>query len=152
MKLLIGALVMTFVALAQPADVQTLRFLSGTWSAATQKNVIEEYWSLPYGKTMMGWSRTVSKDTTVSYEFTMIRALPDGRFSFTAHPSGQNTAEFMSILAGDSIVVFENKGHDFPQRVIYRRIGRDSLLGRIEGTMHGRQRAVDFYYKRVPVH
>ncbi len=44
--------------------------------------------------------------------------------------------------------MFENPAHDFPQRVIYRRLGADAVTGRIEGQIGGQARSVDFPYKR----
>jgi hypothetical protein len=137
---------------AQSGDVNALRFLTGTWSAETNSTVTEEHWSYPGGTTLMGWGRAIKNGVTVSHEFTMITAAPDGKFFFTAIPSGQRRTDFISILVKDSMIVFENKEHDFPKRVRYHRIGPDSLIGRIEGEMNGRIRAVDFRYKRVPVH
>ena len=49
----------------------------------------------------------------------------------------------------DSAVTFENLAHDFPQRVMYRRVGGDSLVARVEGTRAGRTRGVDFAYRRA---
>jgi hypothetical protein len=43
-------------------------------------------------------------------------------------------------------VVFENAGHDFPQRIIYRRNADGTMTARIEGSTNGRQRGVDFSY------
>lgn len=47
------------------------------------------------------------------------------------------------------VVTFENLAHDFPQRVIYRRAGADSLIARVEGTRAGQPRGFDFPYRRV---
>ena len=47
-------------------------------------------------------------------------------------------------------VVFENKEHDFPQRVGYRRLGADSVLAWIDGTSNGKAQRFEFPYRRVP--
>jgi hypothetical protein len=49
----------------------------------------------------------------------------------------------------DTLVLFENAAHDFPQRIGYRRLGNDSLVAWIEGTRQGRTRRVEFPYGRV---
>ena len=66
-----------------------------------------------------------------------------------AEPSGQAPADFEASAVSDSLITFENPAHDFPQRVIYRRRGSDSLIARIEGTRNGRVRGVDFPYARA---
>ena len=55
----------------------------------------------------------------------------------------------MAREATDSTVVFENRTHDFPQRVGYRKVGADSLLAWIEGERNGRTRRIEFPYRRV---
>ena len=44
---------------------------------------------------------------------------------------------------------FENKEHDFPQRVIYERKGSESLLAAIEGTFKGKEAREEFQMKKV---
>lgn len=47
------------------------------------------------------------------------------------------------------MVTFENPAHDFPRRIIHRRVGADSLVARVEGVRSGRAHGVDFAYRRV---
>ena len=97
---------------------------------------------------MLGSGRTVRGDTLVEYEQTRIFER-NGRLVFGANPSGQASAEFESIEVSDSTVTFENPTHDFPQRVMYRRRGGDSLIARVEGMRGGKLRGVDFPYARA---
>ena len=103
----------------------------------------------PRGGTMLGVGRTTRGDSVIEFEQVRIfeRA---GRAVYAALPSGQALAEFEAAATGDSVVTFENPAHDFPQRVIYRRRGADSLIARIERTRNGQLRGVDFPYRRVP--
>ena len=66
-----------------------------------------------------------------------------------AHPSGQASAVFTAQTVSDSLVVFENAAHDFPQRVGYRRVRSDSLLAWIEGAVQGAARRIEFPYARA---
>jgi hypothetical protein len=104
----------------------------------------------PAAGLMLGSSRTVSlaEQRVVEYEQLRIEE-KDGRLVFTAQPSGQPEGSFTSITLTDSLVVFENTAHDFPQRVAYSR-GRDgSLEAWIEGTVDGKHRKVEFPYSRA---
>jgi hypothetical protein len=103
---------------------------------------------VPAGGTMLGMARTVSESRTVAYEFMRIEEDDEGRLVFVASPSGQQTAAFVAVTVADDEVVFENTGHDFPQRVIYRRLPDDGLLGRIEGMVNGERQSADFPMKR----
>jgi hypothetical protein len=98
----------------------------------------------------LGMSRTVRSDSVVT-EFEQLRLFQrEGRAVYHAEPSGQTATDFEARTTSDSLVVFENAAHDFPQRIIYRKRGRDSLLARIEGTMRGQSRGIDFGYVRAP--
>jgi len=68
---------------------------------------------------------------------------------FIASPSGQNTTGFALVSVTDHEVIFENPDHDFPQRIIYRLLSDEDLLGRIEGTINGTARAIDFPLKKM---
>jgi hypothetical protein len=97
---------------------------------------------------MLGMGRTVRNDTLV--EFEQLRLTQRGTSAvYHAEPSGQAPAEFVATAVSDSLVTFSNPQHDFPQRIIYRRRGADSLVARVEGTRGGAVRGVDFPYARV---
>ncbi len=102
----------------------------------------------PAGKMMLGMSHTVVNGKTREYEFIRIVQEENGDIFFIATPSGQKEARFKMTSATEREARFENPAHDFPQRIIYRREG-DSLIGRIEGTSNGKERAVDFPLKRI---
>ena len=97
---------------------------------------------------MLGVSRTVRGDSTVEHEMILLREQAD-RLAYEAHPSGQDVATFLSTGITDTSIVFENRTHDFPQRIGYERRGTDSLVAWIDGTMAGRTRRVDFRYRRA---
>lgn len=120
-----------------------LAWLAGCWESARGERQIEEQWMKPRGGTMLGMSRTVTGDRTSEFEHMQIRE-QDGRLVYTARPSGQQEASFRSISVAGSEVVFENPAHDFPQRIIYRRLADGSLQARIEGERAGRLQGVDF--------
>ncbi len=98
---------------------------------------------------MLGMNRTVRDSKTVAFEFMRIVEQDDGGLEFIASPSGQSTASFLMVSVKDREVIFENPDHDFPQRIIYRLVSDEDLLGRIEGTIDGEERAVDFPMKRT---
>lgn len=126
-----------------------LAWLAGCWAAESGERGSGEMWSAAAGGTMLGISRTVKKQQTVAHEFMQIRSQPGGGLVFIALPSGQSETRFAMIALSASEVIFENATHDFPQRVIYRRTGPETALGRIEGMRHGVARGIDFPLRRA---
>jgi hypothetical protein len=132
----------------QPGPTARLGWMAGCWERRTGTRVVEEQWMAPRGGLLLGASRTMRGDTLAEYE--QMRITERGaRLLFVAMPSGQPPGQFESTEIGDSSVVFASPAHDFPQRVRYRRQGADSLVARIEGTLDGQSRSVDFLFRRV---
>ena len=128
--------------------VSRLAWLAGCWERASGPRLIEEHWTRPLGGLMLGNGRTLQGDSLV--EFEQMRLFErGGRVVFAAAPSGQAPAEFESASMSDTAVTFANAAHDFPQRIVYRRRGADSVLASIEGTVGDRARVLHYPYGRV---
>jgi hypothetical protein len=97
---------------------------------------------------LLGFSRTLRGDKVVEHEFVRIYSVGD-TLVYNAHPSGQSPAEFRAPPPHGDAITFSNPAHDFPQRVIYRRVGNDTLFARVEGMRNGQLRGIDFPYRRV---
>ena len=133
---------------AQAPSLQSVAWLHGCWQMRGNGRIVEERWTAPAAGHMMGTGRTIRGDSLVEYEQIILRIV-DGALAYEAHPSGQQPATFTARAATDTMVVFENPQHDFPQRVGYRKAGRDSLVAWVEGTVNGRTRRPEFRYARM---
>ena len=150
---LIAALALGFAstwAAAQTTGAQRLGWLQGCWAQITSERTVEEQWMAPRAGLMLGIGRTTNAagDTLIQYEQTKIQQHGNA-LVFTASPSAQATDSFTAIAVSDSSVTFENKKHDFPQRVGYTLKADGSLAAWIEGTQGGKTRHVDFPYTRT---
>lgn len=137
-------LLLALPAAAGDDPVAGMKWLSGCWASIDGDPGSGEQWMAPAGRSMLGVSRTVRDGTTVAFEFMRIVENEDGKVVFVALPSGQQPTTFEMISLSENEVVFENPEHDFPQRVIYRLMSGNRLTGRIEGTVNGTARHVDF--------
>ena len=124
-------------------------WLQGCWVSVSPERVVEENWTGARSGTMMGISRTLSGDSLAGYEVVILRER-DTTLVYEAHPAEQAPAKFPAVHASDTGAVFENPMHDFPQRIGYSRVGRDSLFAYIEGWVSGRSRRMEFPYVRTP--
>ena len=116
--------------------VQPPAWLAGCWEQRSGDRQSLEMWMPPAGGLMLGASRTLVNGAVREYEQIRI-AVDNGKLVYTATPSGQQTASFTSTRVTDSSFTVENLQHDFPQRIIYRRHGADSLIARVEGAARG---------------
>lgn len=140
---LFSALLPQAPAKATAADAA---FMSGCWELTRGPRHTVEQWTAPEGGTLLGVSRTVAGGKTVEFEFLIIRE-QNGGLEYVAKPSGQPEAVFPAAKVSAGELVFENTAHDFPQRIIYRKAADGGLAARIEGTMNGTARGIDFAYR-----
>ena len=75
-------------------------------------------------------------------------AVVDG-IAYIAQPGGKPPVSFMLVESKRGRVVFANPQHDFPQRIIYRLEADGSLFARVEATVKGQTRGIDYPYKRA---
>jgi hypothetical protein len=139
-------LLLSVLALSLPAraDISELKWMAGCWSQDGSETGSVEQWTAPAGGSMLGMNRIVSGGKTTAFEFLRIVEEEDGWIGLVASPSGQETARFELISMSANKVIFENKEHDFPQRIIYLLDNEGNLLGRIEGILDGMEQAADF--------
>ncbi|MGH7469472.1 MAG: DUF6265 family protein [Longimicrobiales bacterium] len=135
-------------AAQQAQSLDAARWLAGCWELRAGNRMILEMWMPPAGDLMLGGSRTVVGGKVRDFEQVRIRA-EAGKLVYTAVPSGQKEASFPSASITDNTIVFENLAHDFPQRIIYRKLGADSLVARTEGPGANGPRSFDFPMRRV---
>lgn len=129
-------------------ELSRLAFMSGHWSAKTDKEEVQESWLGPRGEMMVGSNLTHRTDGRPSFEFLRI-GVKNGKTIYFASPGGKPVVEFVAKEMAENSVVFENLGHDFPHRVIYRRVDGETLVARIEGTIQGKPRAEEWKFSRV---
>jgi len=146
--LCLGAFLHLCSTTAVSAQTSALQWMTGCWERRTNNLIVTEQWSFPRAKMMLGAGQTTRGDSTIEYEHTRIFERK-GTLVYSAQPSGQAPAEFVADSVSGFSVIFSNPAHDFPQRVIYRRLTPDSLLGRVEGQRNGQIRGVNFSYRRV---
>jgi hypothetical protein len=144
------ALALAAPAAAAPADdVARLAWMAGTWIDEKPGVTTRETWLAPLGGAMAGASQANRPGKPAFIEHVKITAEPAGA-TYTASLSGQAPVPFVLLPGGkDGEAVFENKDHDFPQRILYRRCG-EALCARIEGLVRGKLEAEEWRYRRLP--
>ena len=146
----VGALSITSFSQASPTKLSDLGWLAGCWEMNDQKRgmQITEMWMKPTGDAMIGAGRTLKAGKLADFEFLRIIETVDG-LAYVSRPSGnKDDTSFPLRSSAANSVIFENPAHDFPQRILYNRDGA-KLTARIEGTVNGKVRGVDFGYARV---
>ena len=138
------------VAAEAPHELARLAWLEGTWTGTSNRVEIEETWSSPRGGALIGMHKDTREGRLIGFESFRIVPADSGRVVYLASPNGAPATAFHSTVLTDSLVVFENRAHDFPQRILYRVDAQGALHARIEGEAEGRPRSKDWVWTRQP--
>ena len=124
--------------------------MAGCWEQRndTKKLLISEMWMSPAGTSILGMGRTVKNGKTTGWEYMRIEQRDDGIYFVSKPKENAEDTAFKLIRSTLNDVVFENKVHDFPQRVIYKLQGT-KMTGRIEGINNGKFLGIDFPMNKV---
>lgn len=127
--------------------VAGLAWLQGAWAGEKDGVAMEETWTDPRGGALLGLHRDVKGDRMLSWEFLRIAAAEGGIFYYASPRSAPPTA-FKLVETGAQRAVFENKEHDFPQRILYWLDAAGALHARIEGPQGGKTVSEEWVWTR----
>lgn len=127
-------------------DLSDAGFLLGNWKNEQEQGFISEKWVQLDDSTYYGLTFFVNNNDTVSYEEILL-AKRNNELLYIPKVSNQNSGEtviFKRINSKPDRLVFENKEHDFPQKIIYFNISKDSIIAEISGKINGELKFVNF--------
>lgn len=151
---------LTLVAVAVPAmahaqqteaPLAALGFMAGCWRGdAGVDKAIQEQWTAADSDVMLATTRYLDDNTgsTRGWEFSRIVADSAGITLFPA-PLGTQQGRFRMAPSPASEARFEDPAHDFPKRIIYRRLDERTLVVHLDAG-EGSQEAMELRLERVP--
>lgn len=132
-------------------DFEKLKSLSGLWVNRRASGDIYEQWARSSESELTGRSYKIVKTDTMLLE-SMKLYHREGEIVFAPVAARQNNEKQvlfkLKSIAGNEFV-FENLQHDFPQRIVYQIISRDSLHAYIEGLVQTKNKRIDYPYSRI---
>ena len=140
---------LTALALASmpmpPSAAPDFDWLVGRWCTRADKGVRTcEIWTRRSNGEIRGEGRTSRPGKPVEIESMRIKAA-DGKAAYVATLAGSAPVTFAEAARKARSVTFENRGHDYPQRISYWREGRFLVaeISLADGT-----RAIRWRYRR----
>ncbi len=126
-------------------------WLLGDWQNKTPRGITVESWKKLNDSTYLAKSYQLRGLDTVSSEHVRLEE-HHGNLYYIPTVKNQNDGKpviFKMTTASADGFIFENPEHDFPQKITYNRISKDSVAAEISGTYKGKQRAIKFPMGRV---
>lgn len=99
-------------------------WMTGAWAMRGGECWADEYWTPPRAGIMIGASRAGEGEILQFWEHMRIVREADGTLAFWAITGDQKPVRFAAVESTDNGIIFENREHDYPQRIRYWRVGR----------------------------
>lgn len=138
---------MAFASSAQ-TKLRDFNFLLGHWEMKTAKGKISEHWRKSTDSLNGQSYRHAANGDSVLMESVTIKKIK-GAFYFCVTGAGNaDLVLFKLVSTANKTFIFENKKHDFPQRIYYQPKSNNTLLAWIEGEINGKKQKSTFPYQR----
>lgn len=131
-------------------DFSRLYPLEGIWTAPFKEGQLVEKWEKKFDKLLQGETFYLQGDKEHSQEKINL-SLRNGRIYYTPRVPGQNNDEpvsFTLIEIDNRKFIFENKDHDFPQRITYEIKTVNELIATVEGETDEGFKKIEYKFKR----
>jgi hypothetical protein len=136
---------------AEKDKIKTANWLLGKWETKTADGNLSESWKKLNDSTFQGESFFIKDKDTLHFESILLQQKGSELF-YNATVKGQNenkAVPFKLTLGNDKQLVFENLKHDYPKRIFYTLINKDSLLASISGVQQGKTSWEKFGMKKT---
>ncbi|MDR6967596.1 hypothetical protein J2X31_001608 [Flavobacterium arsenatis] len=135
----------------QFAALEKANWFLGRWENNSPEGNLSEIWKKENDSTFFGESYFVIKNDTVFAERVSLEER-NGKLSCVVTVPNQNDAKpvaFELTSAEANSLIFENPKHDYPNKIIYNQVGKDSLVAEIRGIKDGKEKNEFFRMKKV---
>jgi hypothetical protein len=150
-QLLSGSIILSSIFLlsacstTEETEVNSLKWMLGKWQSSTEEGILYEEWEKVNDSTYSGHAYAITPEGDTTFSETAEITKINGAITYSVTVNEESTTDF-ALVDNQDIAVFENVDHDFPQRIIYQKLAKDSLFARIEGTVDGEDQFEEYRY------
>ena len=143
---------MSFLKKQPETKVDSFKWMLGSWTMKKKNgSTIMEGWDKINDSTLGGESLNISMTGQSKVLENLTLAYRNGTYYYFSQVTGQNNGEsvkFKITSHSENGFVAENPEHDFPKRITYNLINKDSIHAFIDGGPSQPDKKSDFYYSR----
>ena len=157
MKNIIGIIVMILLFSCQKKSnkkfekLERMNWLVGHWEQKLPDGTLLENWQVKNDSTLTGQSFFVNLKDTVHFE-NIILTQKANQLIYIAIVEGQNNDEpvnFKQTTDIKNIFIFENPKHDYPQKIIYKKVTKNNLIVTISGKQDNKKCQESYSMKKI---
>lgn len=126
-------------------------WLLGTWQASTKSGITYERWTQVSSSELSGVSFMLNGKDTFVFETIQLLEQNNNMYYIPVVKEQNNNkpVKFTLKTISDTELVFENLRHDYPQSILYRKTGDNSMTAEISGKVAGKLKKQTFNMTRV---
>lgn len=131
--------------------IKIANWLLGKWESKIDEGTLCETWEFLNDSTFQAKSLFIKNKDTLHFETITLQQNGEELF-YNATVKGQNndkSVPFKLTIATEKQLVFENPKHDYPQKITYTLITKDSLVTEIYGIELGKPSSEKFGMKKT---
>lgn len=129
----------------EETEVNSLKWMLGKWQSSTEEGILYEEWKKVNDSTYSGHAYAITPEGDTAFSETAQITANKGAITYSVTVNEETTTDF-ALVDNQERSVFENVDHDFPQRIIYQKLAKDSMFARIEGTVDGEDQFEEYRY------
>ncbi|WP_426091591.1 DUF6265 family protein [Flavobacterium sp. DSR3-2] len=131
--------------------IKAANWLLGNWESKSVEGNLTETWEKVNDSTFQAQSYFIKEKDTLHFESITLQQKGD-KLTYSATVKGQNNDKavtFKLTTGTEKQMVFENPKHDYPKKIIYTQITKDSLVANISGIQQGKPSSEQFSMKKI---
>lgn len=126
-------------------------WLIGTWENNSDKGNLLEIWKKENDSVYSGQSFYIKAKDTLHFESIQLKQISDS-LVYSSSVKGQDNdlaLDFRLTSKTQNQFVFENPKNDYPKKIVYKLITKDSLVAIISGIQQGKTSSETFSMKKI---
>ncbi len=132
-------------------NIENIDWLIGQWQGKDVNDLVfHENWERDGKSSFTGSSCTITPDGDTIYRETLKINLVDGTPYFVSTvPKTKGPVLFKMVQGDAQTAIFENRDHDFPQRISYTLENNNHMKVKLEGIEKGQPKIERLQFERV---
>ena len=122
-------------------EIQKANWLLGEWEKTDSLGTLKEIWTSQDDSTFVGESYYIQNKKDTLHKEQIELTQDSNHLIYKATVLGENNdapVPFQMTKDADSLLVFENPKHDYPQKIQYKLLKNGSLIATISGKQRGK--------------
>ena len=132
-------------------QLEKMNWLIGNWENKMPEGLLTETWKKDNDSTFSGTSYFIINNKDTVHSETIILTQLNDELVYRPTVKGQNNDEpvdFKLSSESENTFSFENPKHDYPQKIVYKKVNETSLIATISGTQQGKKSSESYPMKK----